>query len=590
LMLALFVGLLQLLLLTPQRCNGFLQQFPSTRKYNDDLHNKYATNNDEDTTNIDYEYDVIVVGSGIGGLSSAAMLSKYGYSVLVLESHSQPGGAAHGFTMKTKEGEFVFDTGPSFFSGLNPNLPPKSSNPLRTILDYIDETVECEPYNSFGLVFPEGADLIHTSNFGRSGGVLDEILGEEGLRQWESVMELMSPLAKAVDALPTAAIRTDIGAPFTVGPYLPNFASLNPLNNLKLTKPFQSILDDANLPGAGFTQRWLDLLCFCLSGLPASGTITAEMALMLDEFYAPDAIMDCPKGGAKQIVNALTRGITKHGGIVRTNSHVEKIIIEDKRAVGVELRASGKKKTYRAKQAVISNLSLWDLFGTNKKAGGLIDPNDIDISSFIQNKVDTTPVAKSFMHLHVGFRASREELERMQAHYMYMDDWSRGVDAEDNAVLLSVPSVHDPTLAPDGYGVLHIYTPAAEEYARWEGLERKSAEYKTLKERRSRYLWEVLEKIMPFDLRERTVISRVGTPLTHERYLRKHRGTYGPATTAGLPFPNTPIKGLLVCGDSCFPGIGVPAVAGSGLLAAHSVSLASVKPQMELLEKLRSTD
>ena len=80
------------------------------------------------------------------------------------------------------------------------------------------------------------------------------------------------------------------------------------------------------------------------------------------------------------------------------------------------------------------------------------------------------------------------------------------------------------------------------------------------------------------------------TPLTHQRFLNRYRGSYGPAIRAGegsFPFPGTPIKGLLVCGDSTFPGIGVPAVAGSGLLAANSVSFDSIQPQMKLLESMR---
>ena len=81
------------------------------------------------------------------------------------------------------------------------------------------------------------------------------------------------------------------------------------------------------------------------------------------------------------------------------------------------------------------------------------------------------------------------------------------------------------------------------------------------------------------------------TPLTHQRFLNRHKGSYGPAIRAGeasFPFPGTPVKGLLVCGDSCFPGIGVPAVAGSGFLAANSVSLDSVQPQMKMLAELNS--
>lgn len=82
------------------------------------------------------------------------------------------------------------------------------------------------------------------------------------------------------------------------------------------------------------------------------------------------------------------------------------------------------------------------------------------------------------------------------------------------------------------------------------------------------------------------------TPLTHQRFLNRYRGSYGPAIRAGegsFPFPNTPVKNLLLCGDSCFPGIGVPAVAGSGILAANSVSFDSLRPQMEFLESMRAT-
>jgi phytoene dehydrogenase-like protein len=444
-------------------------------------------------------YDVIVVGSGVGGLSAGAMLSLYGYSVCVLESHSVPGGCAHGFSIKDKDldSTFHFDTGPSFFSGLNPHLPAKSSNPLRTVLDAIGEQVECYPYSTFGLKFPEG-DFVHTPNF--ASDVLTKVSGHAAALQWKKLMEDMAPLERVVAALPTAALRFDVGGLLTVAPYLSTFAaaSPNPLDNLKLTKPFQSMIDGAGVTDR-FARNWLDLLCFCLSGLPASGTITAEMALMLGEFYQPNTVMDCPKGGAKAIVDALCRGVVKHGGIIRCNSHVQTITVNDGRATGVQLRSG---KLLSARKAVISNVSVWDLFGS-----GLVDQSQFQ-ESFLRDRL-STPVGKSFMHLHIGFRASRKELEQMQAHYMYLDDWQRGVEAPENAVLVSIPSVHDTTLAPDGYGTMHLYTPATEDFTRWEGMKRGSPEYNALKEERSQYLWKVADKIIP-NIRSRTKLSRVG--------------------------------------------------------------------------------
>ena len=154
-------------------------------------------------------------------------------------------------------------------------------------------------------------------------------------------------------------------------------------------------------------------------------------------------------------------------------------------------------------------------------------------------------------------------------------------------VLVSVASLLDPSLAPEGGHVIHAYTPATEPYAPWEGLERSSAEYKRKKEEAASVLWEAIEKQIP-DVRERAKVTLVGTPLTHERFLRRERGSYGPFLSAKdgmLPMQGTGCDGFFCCGDSTFPGIGMPAAAASGLIAANSV--VSVAEHWKMLDKIR---
>lgn len=57
-----------------------------------------------------------------------------------------------------------------------------------------------------------------------------------------------------------------------------------------------------------FIRNWLDLLSFLLSGLPANGTIAAEVAYMFNEWYRPDCNLDFPVGGSQAMVSALVRG------------------------------------------------------------------------------------------------------------------------------------------------------------------------------------------------------------------------------------------------------------------------------------------
>ena len=506
--------------------------------------------------------DVVIIGSGVGGLSCAAMLAKYGFQVTVCESHSIAGGAAHSFE---RDG-YRFDSGPSLYSGLSHS---PSNNPLRQVLDAIEEDIEWVNYDVWGCRLPEGDfdAYVGADHFCQ---VLEKLRGKDVVNQWRKLQAEMKPLAEAVNAMPSVAMRFDWGAGISLGKYLP--ATIwNLPNIMRLTGPFSKIMD--GIVEDKFIRNWLDLLCFLLSGLPASGTVAAEMAFMFAEWYKPGVKLDYPVGGSGAIVNALIKGVTKRNGKILYNAHVEKILVENNRAVGVHLRNG---KEIKATKAVVSNASIWDTLP--------LLPQDALSRRFIAEK-ETTPECESFMHLHLGIDGSGLP-DDLQCHYIIVNDWDKGVTAPQNVVVVSIPSVLDPSLAPAGKHTIHVYTPGNEPYSIWRGMDRRSEAYTQQKQARAEIMWQGLERIIP-DIRARTEVNLVGTPLTHQRFLRRHHGSYGPAIQAGkalFPGSTTPLSGLLCCGDSTFPGIGIPAVAASGAIAANTI--APINKHLEMLQSI----
>ncbi|MFB6277252.1 MAG: phytoene desaturase family protein, partial [Halothece sp.] len=505
--------------------------------------------------------DVIVIGSGIGGLSAASLLARYGFQVTVCESHTIPGGAAHGF----KRQGYLFDSGPSLYSGLSTTSP----NPLRQVLDAIDETVPCVNYDTWGCWLPEG-------NFNTAVGadqfceVLQELRGNKAVTEWRQLQQVMAPLSQAAVALPPLAVRSDWRILRTMLPFVPSLTRQGP-QMFQLMGAFHRVRDQVITDS--FLRNWLDLLCYLLSGLPANGTSAAEMAFMFADWYRPNVQLDYPVGGSEALVKALVRGLEKYGGTLRLGATVEQILLDRNRAVGVRLKNG---EELRSRYAVISNASAWDTLN-------LIPKYKIP-GKFRQEKA-SLPLCPSFMHLHLGIDAA-DLPKNLPCHHIIVNDWEKGVTAQQNVVLVSIPSLVDPSLAPPGKHVIHAYTPASEPYELWEGMDRRSAAYQQQKEERSQVLWDAIARFIP-DIRDRCEVTLIGTPLTHERFLRRYRGTYGPAISAedGLfPGAQTPWKGLLCCGDSTFPGIGLPAVAASGAIAANTV--ASVQQHLQLLRDL----
>uniref|UniRef100_A0A7S1P995 Amine oxidase domain-containing protein n=1 Tax=Vitrella brassicaformis TaxID=1169539 RepID=A0A7S1P995_9ALVE len=509
------------------------------------------------------ETDVVVIGSGIGGLCCAALLAKYGDDVTVCESHVYPGGAAHSFE---RDG-YMFDSGPSLWAGMS----QPSINPLRQVLDAVGEedSIEWCSYDGWSLYTPEGTWRF-TVGPGNFEPTLRKYGGEQAVKEWRALLKKMEPIIKVASGIPPMALRADPFAVLTVLPYLPSLLGAGRYAN-KLTGPFTNIMKGT--VSNPFLYNFLDYLAFALSGLPANETIGAAVAVTLSDMTRPGRALDYPKGGGGAVVDALVRGIEKHDGRVLLGAHVDEVLVEGGRAVGVRLKNG---KTIKARKAVVTNASVWD-------TAKLLNPDVVPPELF--SRADRTPTTDSFMHLHLGIRADGLPKD-FDIHHSVVFDWDVGIAAPANMVIVSIPTVLDPSLAPEGHHVVHAYTAGNEPYELWADLKPTSPEYRQLKEERGDILWRAVERFIP-DIKRRAKVAMVGTPKTHERYLRRDRGTYGPVLRAGeqtLPGAGTPIPRLLCCGDSVFPGIGVPAVAASGCIAAHS--LVGVGQHYQMLQRV----
>ncbi|MBH8555802.1 FAD-dependent oxidoreductase [Nostocaceae cyanobacterium CENA357] len=495
--------------------------------------------------------DVIVIGSGIGGLCTAGLLARYGKRVIICESHTIAGGAAHSF----KRRGFEFDSGPSFYCGLK---DAQSLNPLKQVLDALGESLQVIPYDPLGHYhFPEATFAVYSN----AEMYRHEVhkLTPQGAEEFQRFEERLLGLYGAMKGIPTLALRSDWQVILVLlQRYLPSLAKMLPY--LPLVQASVGNVMDATIQDP-WVRRLIDLECFLLSGLKAHGTIAPEVAFMLGE--RSRAGVEYPVGGSAAIVNALVRGLKRWGGQLRLGCHVEKILVESGKAVGVRL------KNGEVLQApiVISNATIWDTYNH------LLNPEDLP-ASFRQISLNT-PAVDSFMHLHLGIKATG--LDNLTGHHVAVHDSSQDITTPGNTCMISIPSVWDKTLAPEGHHVVHAYT--LEPFAGWE----RNNEYEQKKQEKAQSLYRALEKVIP-DIRGRVVLELIGTPLTHAHYLRRYQGTYGPAIAAGkamFPSTQTPIKGLYRVGDSTMPGIGVPAVAASGILCANS--LVNIQQMAELL-------
>ena len=516
------------------------------------------------------KYDYIVVGSGIGGLTAAAMLSYHGNAVLVLESHYETGGAAHGFTRRVKtktkdenELEFVFDTGPSFFAGLT---TPNALNPLASVLNVLGESLETVKYDPLGTFHIEKG-VPGLRRHADLDALCDEIerFSERGAKEVRAAVPKIRDMFEALSGLPTIALRTDWRILFVVGKrYLEKMSKLGKYGGV-LGQPTNALLDFLDVKDP-WVKYLCDLECFLLSGMDASGTVSAEFASV---FGASDYFKNSefPVGGGKAISDALVRAIEKRGGEIRVNAHVKEIALNDNKdeAIGVRMQKDPD-VVIEARKGVLSNASVWDTYEK-------LIPKGANISAQEYEKNTKIECSDSFMHIHLGIKADGLDFSHLGGHHVVVNDKSKPLDAPGNVCMISIATVWSPEMAPDGYHCVHCYT--MEPYDGWTELKNSDRKaYEQKKKEKCDVLFSALETVIP-DVRARTVLELLASPASHEKWLRRYRGTYGAVIPAPKMFPGPAVKGikkLYRVGDSVAPGVGVPAAAGSGVICANTLT------------------
>jgi phytoene dehydrogenase-like protein len=529
-------------------------------------------------------FDVIVVGAGVGGLSCAGLTSRYGCRTLCLEAHDTPGGVAHSFKRFSRDASrdvpFRFDSGPSLITGLS----KKSTNPLRQVLDALGTADEVDWKTYDGWVIWDYADgkalKLTTGDSGAFERAMEEKQGVQSRKAFEAFKEEIlkdGGLAEVSAYIPPFALRNGnpVLALVAVFQYLFKILTIG-TKGLLLTGPFTKTMDLYSLEDP-WVRKFFDYLAFALSGVDASNTQGAPIAYMMSDLHRKGSVLDYPMGGMESLIKALVKGMEKHGGELRLNGRVERFLLEQDgtsvRCVGVELQDGTRIK---AKKGVVSNAPLWNYARILRDSVNMQDENSLQtqVVKSIQEQADSMSMTRSFMHLHLGI--PKDGLpDDMECHHSVLN-FDLPVTDEQNMSIISIPTVFDPSLAPEGYHIVHAYTAASDSFDDWVPFQEETGKvgaspnsgtsqaysrkegYEDLKAQKAEALWKAVECVIP-DVRERVkrkgAIALVGSPLTHRRYNQRYQGTYGPGVNPGkevweLAGATTPIQGLYACGDT----------------------------------------
>ncbi|MBW4569550.1 MAG: NAD(P)/FAD-dependent oxidoreductase [Tolypothrix carrinoi HA7290-LM1] len=525
-------------------------------------------------------YDVVIIGAGHNGLVCAAYLLQEGYSVLLLESRSIPGGGA------TTE-ELMPQEAPGF------KFNPCAINHLFIFLGSVIQELELHKY---GLEYlecdpvafcphPDGKYFLAHKSVEKTCAEIARY-SERDAQKYAEYTEFWQRFVKAVTPFFNAAPKSIVDI---VGSYglknLPDLFSILGGTNTTLDlirTLLGSPIDNINeYFDSEFVKAPLARLSAELSSPPSQKAMSFG-AMMMALRHNPG--MARPRGGTGALTKALVKCVTSKGGVILTDQKVEKVLVDNGKAVGVRV-AGGKE--YRANKGVISSLDAKRLFLQH------IDPSDVDTADAnLRERLDRRIVNNNETILKIDCALS-EPLHF--EHHQHKDEYLIGsiliadsmnhveqahseitlgkIPDEDPSMYVVMPTGLDPSMAPEGKHTLWIEFFAPYQIAGAEGTGLKGTGWTD--ELKNKVADKVLDKLAQYspNLKHSIIARHVESPAE----LAQRMGTYGgnyyhidmtlEQMLCFRPLPEianykTPIDNLYLTGAGTHPGGSISGLPG----------------------------